>query len=410
MSTSLTAITNSNTFGQWKDRTNQIITALNGVVTIGDSETNAGNVVITGDVTSTGTLYINTIDATASNTANLINVNADLKITGNLQVNSANASEIKLYKAGSLTWTVGTNTDHTQFDIKKGAAFLRIDETAGTVSSTNLTLDASLFPESLDLDITGTAARADEWSTGRTIGLTGDVTGTSAAWTGNGNISFITTVADNSHNHTASNISDLSTALDGKVDVAGDTMTGDLKLSANTNVQLGTTVGATTSLKRGTFGPAGVGQVADAFSITTTGTNVSTYISIPGSGSLVYIADGSTAKTSFDHAGNIVTVGDITAFGTVSDINRKENVVRITNALDKIKKVSGYTYNYIDNPTPMTGVVAQEFEGILPEVVYNTVLLDGTVSKAVRHGNIVGLLIEAIKELEAQVEELRKGK
>jgi hypothetical protein len=46
----------------------------------------------------------------------------------------------------------------------------------------------------------------------------------------------------------------------------------------------------------------------------------------------------------------------------------------------------------------MKGVVAQELENILPEVVYNTVLLDGTVSKAVRHGNIVGLLIEAIKE------------
>ncbi len=56
------------------------------------------------------------------------------------------------------------------------------------------------------------------------------VTGTSAVWTGNANISFVTTVADNSHSHTAANITDLSTTMDTKVDVAGDTMTGDLKM------------------------------------------------------------------------------------------------------------------------------------------------------------------------------------
>jgi len=412
MSISLTAITNSNTFGEWKERTNQIITALNGVVTIGDSETNAGNVVIAGDVTSSGTLYINTIDATPSNTSNLINVSANLKVTGILQVDSANESEVKLSKAGTPTWTLGTNATHTQFDIKKGTSLLRLDETAKLITAVDLKLDSSLFPDSLELDVTGTADKADEWSTGRTITLTGDVTGTSAAWTGSENISFVTTVADNSHSHTASNITDLSTTLDGKVNVAGDTMTGDLVMSVNNNVQLGTTSGSTTSIKRGTFGTAvgTPGHVADAFSITTTGANVSTYFSLPGTGSSLYIADGIALKASIAANGDIVTVGDVTAFGTISDINRKENVVRITNALDKIKKVSGYTYNYIDNPTPMTGVVAQEFEDVLPEVVYNTVMLDGTVSKAVRHGNIVGLLIEAIKELEAQVAELRKDK
>ena len=413
MSTILTAITNSNTFGQWKDRTNQIITALNGVVTIGDAETNAGNVVITGNVTSTGTLYINTIDATSSNTNNLITVNADLRVAGNLQVSSSAAAEIKLYNSAVSTWTLGTNADHTQFDIKKGTSRLRFDETQKLITATDLKLDSSLFPESLSgINTSGTAAKADEWTTGRTITLTGDVTGTSTEWTGNGNISFEATVADNSHSHEAANITDLSTTLDTKVDVSGDTMTGDLKMGVDKSVQLGTVAGSTTSIKRGTFGPAvgTPGHVADAFSITTTGANVSTYISLPGTGSSLYITDGNTLKASVAANGDIVTIGDVTAFGQISDITRKENVVRISNALDKIKQVSGYTYNYIGNPTPMTGVVAQEFETVLPEVVYNTVMLDGTVSKAVRHGNIVGLLIEAIKELEAQIAELRKGK
>ena len=123
------------------------------------------------------------------------------------------------------------------------------------------------------------------------------------------------------------------------------------------------------------------------------------------------IVDGITPKVSIAKStGNFVTIGDITAFGSVSDIRRKENIVKIDNALDKISKVSGYTYNYKGDKTPMTGVIAQEFEEILPEVVYETELLDGTTSKAVRHGNIVGLLIESIKELKAEIEELKKDR
>jgi hypothetical protein len=422
MSKSLVDIDNTNTFGLWKDRTNEIIAALKTVVTIGDSEENDGNIVIDGDIRGTGTLRINTIQANALNT---ISINADLSVSGLLQLKSASAgdSEIKLYKGNDLTWTIGTSTTHADFNIKRGDAFLRIGNISGTsgtiIGSTNLKLDAGLLPATIGSDTTGKAAKADEWTTGRTITLTGDVTGTSAPWTGNGNISFVTTVADNSHDHTVANITGLSTTLGSvnttlgsltdslslKLNLAGGTMTGNLLVGSNVNVQLGTTSGATTSMKRGTFG-----TVTDAFSITTTGINASTYISLPGAGSAFYIANGTTPRTSIDSGGNIVTVGDITAFGSVSDINRKENVAKISNALDKIKKVSGYTYNYIGDSTRMTGVVAQEFDEILPEVVYNTVLMDGTVSKAVRHGNIVGLLIEAIKELEIQIQELKNGK
>ena len=61
MSRTLSQITNQNTFGVWKTRTNDIIDVIGSVVTIGDSETNSGNVVITGDITSSGTLYIDTL-------------------------------------------------------------------------------------------------------------------------------------------------------------------------------------------------------------------------------------------------------------------------------------------------------------------------------------------------------------
>ena len=94
MSTTLAAITNANTFGIWKDRTNQIITALGTVVTIGNSETNAGNIVIGGDITSSGTIFANTLDATSSG-SNLITMNANFKLNGELALNTAGATLVK---------------------------------------------------------------------------------------------------------------------------------------------------------------------------------------------------------------------------------------------------------------------------------------------------------------------------
>ena len=406
MSTSLSAITNANTFGQWKDRTNQIITALGGTVTIGDSETNTGNIVIDGNISGTGTLFIDTIDATSSNASNLIAINADAKLTGELQINSTVATEVKYYLSDTLTWTVGTNATHTQFDIKKGTARLRIDESAGTITGVNLTIADALLPDSISSDITGNAATATAWDTGRTIELTGDVTGTSGSFDGSGNLSFAVAVADNSHNHTISNVKDLDTTLSGKLSTGGGTLTGSLKINDEYNLQLGTDATTRTTLRQGTFS-----TVSDCFSIVTTGVsgvNPDAYWSLPGS--TLYIANNIDATIALSSTGSIVAEGDITAFGTVSDITRKENIVKIEGALDKIAKVSGYTYNYIGNSTPMTGVIAQEFEEVLPQVVYETKLLDGTMSKAVRHGNIVGLLIEAIKELKAEIEELKKDK
>ena len=409
MSTSLSAITNANTFGQWKDRTNQIITALGGTVTIGDSETNTGNIVIDGNISGTGTLFIDTIDATSSNASNLIAINADAKLTGELQINSTVATEVKYYLSDTLTWTLGTNATHTQFDIKKGSARLRIDEgvnSAGTITGVNLTIADDLLPDSISSDITGNAATATAWDTGRTIELTGDVTGTSGSFDGSGNLSFAVAVADNSHNHTISNVTDLSTTLSGKLSTGGGTLTGSLKINDEYNLQLGTDDTTKTTLRQGTFS-----TVSDCFSIVTTGVsgvNPDAYWSLPGS--TLYIANNIDATIALSSTGSIVAEGDITAFGTVSDITQKENIVKIEGALDKIAKVSGYTYNYIGNSTPMTGVIAQEFEEVLPQVVYETKLLDGTMSKAVRHGNIVGLLIEAIKELKAEIEELKKDK
>jgi len=92
-----------------------------------------------------------------------------------------------------------------------------------------------------------------------------------------------------------------------------------------------------------------------------------------------------------DDSGNWTAVGNVTAY---SDERLKENIKTIPNALETVKKLRGVSFNRKDFGSKGIGVIAQEIEQVLPEVV-----VEGEY-KSVSYGNIVGLLIEAIKELE----------
>ena len=102
----------------------------------------------------------------------------------------------------------------------------------------------------------------------------------------------------------------------------------------------------------------------------------------------------------------ILCGGDITAFFT-SDKRLKDNIVPIENALDKVAALSGNTFDWNDKTDKVgseTGVIAQEVEALgLPDVV--TERENGYL--AVRYEKLIPLLIEAIKELKAEVEELK---
>ena len=129
-----------------------------------------------------------------------------------------------------------------------------------------------------------------------------------------------------------------------------------------------------------------------------------------GGGSNLNIKSNSTQALAFSNAnatfsgtitGNssITASGDITAF---SDINLKSDIRTIPNALDKVSDMRGVYFNR--DGVAGTGVIAQEVEKILPEVVK-----DGEY-KSVAYGNMVGVLIEAIKELKKEVETLKESK
>jgi hypothetical protein len=118
--------------------------------------------------------------------------------------------------------------------------------------------------------------------------------------------------------------------------------------------------------------------------------------------------------TSTDNGERLYVSGSIRATGSItanSDVRLKKNIERIENALQKVSEISGYTYNTIYDEDRHAGVIAQEIDKVLPEIVNKG--NDGLMG--VEYGNISALLIEAIKEqkvliesLQAKVEALKK--
>lgn len=97
----------------------------------------------------------------------------------------------------------------------------------------------------------------------------------------------------------------------------------------------------------------------------------------------------------------LTTAGNITSN---SDIRLKRDIQKITNATDKVKKLNGVTFTRIDvedTTKRYAGLIAQEVLEVLPEAV------EGTATYSVAYGNMVGLLVEAIKEQQSEIDELK---
>jgi len=101
---------------------------------------------------------------------------------------------------------------------------------------------------------------------------------------------------------------------------------------------------------------------------------------------------------------NIWAAGDVTAF---SDARVKDNIKVINNAVEKIQAIRGVTFtrnDMTDTTTRHAGVIAQEVLEVLPEVITK----DANDHYSVAYGNLNALLIEAIKEQQLQIEELKR--
>jgi hypothetical protein len=111
----------------------------------------------------------------------------------------------------------------------------------------------------------------------------------------------------------------------------------------------------------------------------------------------------SSSKFTFNPSTGLLTSTD---YNSSSDITLKENFVPITNPLDIIDKLNGFGFNWKDSKEKSYGLSAQDVEKVLPEIVKSRP--DGT--KGINYLNIIAFLVEAIKDLKQELQELKKHK
>ena len=104
-------------------------------------------------------------------------------------------------------------------------------------------------------------------------------------------------------------------------------------------------------------------------------------------------------ELTLSNAGNLTATGNVTAY---SDARLKTDIKTIDNALDKVTKLRGVSYKKLDTQAQEIGVIAQEVQNVVPEVVHDGAYL------SVAYGNLVGLLIEAVKELKTELDTHKK--
>jgi hypothetical protein len=120
------------------------------------------------------------------------------------------------------------------------------------------------------------------------------------------------------------------------------------------------------------------------------------------SGSLSAVVSSSTKMYFNPSTGTL----NATIFNSLSDITQKTNIQRITDALSKMKTLGGYTYLMIDSDEPSAGLLAQEVEKVLPEATkYNP----DTKLLSLNYNAVLGMVVEAINELEERVKRLEQN-
>ena len=113
----------------------------------------------------------------------------------------------------------------------------------------------------------------------------------------------------------------------------------------------------------------------------------------------LYFDNGSSSSKKLETTTSGVTVtGDV---NSTSDINLKKDIEVVTSATEMLNELRGVRFIWKENGEPSLGVIAQEVEAILPELIKGE---EG--DKSVNYSGLIGVLIESVKELSARVEEL----
>ena len=355
-------------------------------------------VTMTGDVTGSASatltsLASGTVSIATTIAANSVALGTDT--TGNYVATGATSGN---GISGSVSSEGGTFTVSSNATSANTASTIVYRDASGNFSAGTVTAALS-----------GNASTASTLQTARTISLTGDVSG-SVSFNGSADASITAIVADDSHNHVISNVDGLQAALDGK-QAAGSYITTSTAFGGDVSGTYDAIVIADDSHNHIIANIDGLQTALDGKSPTS---HAHPYL--PLTGGTITDTTASTSKTTgalivnggLGIAGAIFAGGEVTAYA--SDAALKTNVVAIDGALAKVEAIRGVTYEWNEigqglglGTEPQVGVIAQEIEAVLPQLVVESAH-EGY--KTVKYDKLTALLIEAVKELSGKVASL----
>jgi hypothetical protein len=406
MAKSIGQVATTQTFQNWLTKTNDLVDILE--ANIITAEVGGTPDTTTGDANLAGTFSATNLTASTLLSADAIGPvtgGGTIAFNGQVQVNgpsqtttifsNAGGGQTR-YTNGSLSWDVGLeNGNPGNFIINTGVAPNKFSlSTAGTLTVPDAVITGSLTVGSLSIGAGGSGLTTDDVSEGARLYFTEDRA--RAAFSGGDGINIATdgTISFDGEG-------ELNTYQGNEFIVTGSVGSG-IKSYISGSQNVGVPYGqlsaewASNTYNTLTWFPAGVSVVGYVYATDNIQTN----------GGDIVVKDGSTIKAFMDQSGNGYFTGDVTTNGSASDERLKENIVPLEKGLEQVEQIKTYTFNYKDRPEDtLPGVIAQEIEQILPEVVYDIEMEDDTY-KAVRYQQIVPVLIEAIKDLSDKVKDL----
>ena len=339
-------ISDANTFGDW-------LTSTQGLIEHANHFSNTSNLVFV-TANNTVNVYSNTVNV-YSNTVTVYDNTLAINGVANTAANNANAASNNANTANLNAWSAAASASGSS---SSGSIYATYAQANATIAFSNATYART--------NATYAASNATYAQANATIAYS------------NAQYAFANaTIAYSNATYAQANATSAATASNNANTASNNANTANTNAhTANTNAWNSRT------------------QITDDVT-----TDAKRYILLtPQTTGSLTIANTSTTKLYYNCA---IGTAYATAFTNMSDETLKSNIITIENALDTVANLRGVSFTWKDTNQKSLGVIAQEVESFVPELVFTE---DGV--KSVSYGNFVGILIEAIKDLKQRVEAL----
>jgi hypothetical protein len=355
--------------------------------------------------TVTAALSGNSTTATALATGRTIGMTGDVVWTSASFDGSGNVTGTATIQANSVALGTDTTGNYVAAGAVSGTGLSGSSSSEGgtftvTSNATNANTASAIVARdgsgnfaagTITAALTGNASTATTLQTARTIG--------GVSFNGAANINLPGVNTTGNQNTSGSSASCTGNAATATVLQTARTI-GGVSFNGSANINL---PGVNTAGTQDTSGTSAIStaatvttsSAASAFKVPFANTTAST------TGNYGLLQD-STATFTYNPSTNVLEAG---TFNTTSDISLKENICTFENAMDVVAGLRGVRFTWKKNGIKTVGLIAQEVEKVLPELVGENV---DTGIKSVSYANMVAVLIEAVKELKAEIEELKK--